>query len=1066
MTQPHVGSQDVGRSAPVPLQPAKRNGTPDHRLPNLVKLYHVPVFALRELIEDRATGKKYSHLRQAELIRKVDEMPAITEADIQNLYENYRYGRRLSFYLYLLPDGLTQPDLQELQVVLDELATLSLPDLLDQITAGKDYEQETSPNQVILLDEEELDGYREIRFRYYITHRFLNFEEEPDHVLQSRYGFLWLDLNLGYLAILSRDERVNRLLTRALSHSLQAIPLPVRFPKELLDKHFSIEKAKRLSYYDPGTGVRRSISGQGLWRKFASEIMAREQQYARPSSLYDEIVTDGVISGVGVTASKGKIYLTKTLPTSVVRDWARRRLPDLMRDVKELRQDQPETFSRSTEAMNRMRLPSPGKAALVAIVEALLQTEREQVTTVDLPMTAFEMYRALAGKYFDPYLRAQCLACGETAELCPYCENRYLEFEKQEVRCKNCGETVSNKESVALRCMNGHITTVPRSEAWNIAPNHWLQKRMTRIFSDVGRSWDEKQDYFHIEGSTLYRLRKGELDTCELPPVIQNYISNFWDPVTGQVHAGSGDIVIGSPPADRAPQPAPAPRRARIPAQLYPITHYHNFDLRIRGDARTGYTISASVGGGARTFPQPLGLPSNRVTSLRLNSSFRRASSNGDMQATGEALFKALFPPPIRKLWVDAVGELGEDQGLRLTLHIEAPELMRLPWELLFEEEYIGLRQRFPIVRFLDSPNPPEPVVLQPPLRVLVAVCPANGTRSPAAQAELGRIRDVLAQMPNKVEVDVLESASRDELLAHLRQGYHVLHYIGQGMVQGGQGYLVLQDAKSRSSQASATLLGHMTEGSKLRLMVLSPGQSPDRKPRDVLDNVAHSLVRAGIPAVVAMPMAMEETAAVAFNHTFYHSLATALPVDVAVQEARRNILNTQSDGNGKCIDWAIPTLTMRAPDGVILGIEEEETDMLLRREEIKPTVTFTPTFQGPIYGPVHTGTGRIQVNTLRYGVNADELGSLFEALYRLVDEQAPPDQKQRALQEIDALKEAIEDEEPDLGKMESVLRWFKRNLPQLAGAVSSVILHPIVGQVVEAAGEVLATEFRRRFGG
>ncbi len=907
MTQEHVGSQDVGGLAPMPLPHPKSNGTPEHRLPNLVKLYHVPVFALRELIEDRSSGGKYGHLRQAELIRKVDEMPGITEADIQNLYENYRYGRRLSFYLYLLPDGLTQPALPELQAVLDELATLSLPDLLDQITAGKDYELETSPNQVILLDEEELDGYREIRFRYYITHRFLNSEEEPDHVLQSRYGFLWLDLNLGYLAILSRDERVNRLLTRALSHSLQAIPLPVRFPKELLDKHFSIEKAKRLSYYDPGSGVRRSISGQGLWRKFASEIMAREQQYARPSSLYDEIIAEGVISGVGVTASKGKIYLTKTLPTSVVRDWARRRLPDLMRDLKALRQDQPETFDRSTDAMNRMRLPSPGKAALVAIVEALLQTERDQVTSVDLSMTAFEMYNALAGKYFDPYLRAQCLACDESAELCPYCENRYLEFEKKDVRCKNCGQTVSNKESVALRCMNGHITTVPRSEAWNMAPNHWLQKRMARIFSEVGQSWDEKQDYFHIEGSTLHRLRRGELGTCELPPVIQNYISNFWDPVTGQVHAGSGDIVVGSPPADRAPQPAPAPRRARIPAQLHPITHYDNFDLRIRGDARTGYTISASVGGGARTFPQPLLLPSDREPPLRLSDSFRRADSNGDMQATGEALFKAIFPPPIRKLWAGAVAKLGKNQGLRLTLHIEPPELVRLPWELLFEEEYIGLRQRFPIVRFLDVPDPPEPLILQPPLRVLVAVCPSNGARSPVSQPQLTQIRDVFARMPNKVEADVLESASRDELLAHVRQGYHVLHYIGQGTVQGDQGYLVLKDAKARASQASATLLGHMAEGSELRLIVLSPGDSLDQKHGNVLDSVAHGLVRAGIPAVVAMPMTMEQSAALAFSDTFYRSLASALPVDVAVQEARRSILETQHDRDGKCIDWAIP---------------------------------------------------------------------------------------------------------------------------------------------------------------
>jgi hypothetical protein len=436
------------------------------------------------------------------------------------------------------------------------------------------------------------------------------------------------------------------------------------------------------------------------------------------------------------------------------------------------------------------------------------------------------------------------------------------------------------------------------------------------------------------------------------------------------------------------------------------------------------------------------------------------------MQATGEALFKAIFPPAVRKLWTSAVGRLGDDEGLRLTLHIEPPELMRLPWELLFEEEYIGLRKRFPIVRYLDLPDPPEPITLQPPLRVLVAVCPANGTRPLAADAELARIREVLAQMPNKVEVDVLESANRDDLLASLRQGYHVLHYIGHSMVQGGEGYLVLQDSKARSSQASATLLGHMTEGSNLRLMVLSPGQSPKAETEEALGYVAHGLVRAGIPAVVAMPLTMEDAAAVAFNRTFYRALASGLPVDTAMQDGRRSVLSTQADSNGKCIDWAIPTLTMRAPDGVILGLEQKEADIMLRREEIKPTVTYTPTFHGPIYGPVHTGTGRLQVGTLRYGVDANELGSLFEALYRLVDEQAPSEQKERALQEVDALKEAIQDDEPDLGKMESVLRWFNRNIPQLAGAVSSVILHPIVGQIVEAAGDMLATEFRRRFAG
>jgi hypothetical protein len=48
---------------------------------------------------------------------------------------------------------------------------------------------------------------------------------------------------------------------------------------------------------------------------------------------------------------------------------------------------------------------------------------------------------------------------------------------------------------------------------------------------------------------------------------------------------------------------------------------------------------------------------------------------------------------------------------------------------------------------------------------------------------------------------------------------------------------------------------------------------------------------------------------------------------------------------------------------------------------------------------------------------------------------------------------------------MEYVRQWFGRNLPKLAGVVGSVVVHPIVGALVQAAGETLAAEFRMRFG-
>jgi hypothetical protein len=678
------------------------------------------VFALRALLERVAPGQALDGLRQADLVRRADAMPEIHEADVDNLYESARYGQQLAFYLYLLPSGLEEPELEELQAFLDEVTAQERPCHRGEGCSCHDYECESCPSQIRLLDEERWESFREIRFRYYVRHRFLNADERADEVLQSRYGFLWLDLSQGYLVILTRDEQANGLLAAALVACLRATPVPVHFPKELIDKHFSIEKAKQLSYYDPGTGVRRCISGHGLWQRFEQEIAAREQQFARPSSLYDEEVAQGVVSGLEVMASKGRMLLTRTLPTSVVRAWARQRLPDLMRDVRELQAYQPQALGKPIEAIRRLRLPSTSRAAINLIVQALLQVGREDVTSVSLPYSALEIYDSLAGRYFQPYVRTECSRCAQSAELCTECESRDLVIDGKDVRCGSCGTALSDGGSVTLHCMNGHATTVSLAEAWNIAPNHWLQKRISRIFADLGKVWDESNDYFHIEGKTLYRLRKDRIDTTQLPPVVQNYISNFWDPVSGQVHAGSGHII--------------------------------------------------------------------------------------------------------------------NDGG--------------------------------------------------------------NGSHSP----------------------------SGDEI-------------------------------------------------------VLLPSSTPE-----------------------GQVLADQET-------------------------------------------------------------EKEGEGAMLRREDIRPTVTYTPTFHGPIYGPTHAGSGNMQVQSLQYGMQADDLAALFAALSKTVEEQAPPDKKPEAMQKVVELKHAIQAAKPDVGRMESVLNWFKKYAPQLAGAVTSVIVNPIVGRLVEAAGELAVTEFRRRFG-
>lgn len=91
-------------------------------------------------------------------------------------------------------------------------------------------------------------------------------------------------------------------------------------------------------------------------------------------------------------------------------------------------------------------------------------------------------------------------------------------------------------------------------------------------------------------------------------------------------------------------------------------------------------------------------------------------------------------------------------------------------------------------------------------------------------------------------------------------------------------------------------------------------------------------------------------------------------------------------------------------------------------------------------------------------------LKQLFEELKVRITLEVEPSKQSSALERIDELQEAVTPEKINLTTMEYVKQWFMKSLPKISGAVTSVIIHPIVGKLVEASGDVAAEEFRRRF--
>jgi hypothetical protein len=93
------------------------------------------------------------------------------------------------------------------------------------------------------------------------------------------------------------------------------------------------------------------------------------------------------------------------------------------------------------------------------------------------------------------------------------------------------------------------------------------------------------------------------------------------------------------------------------------------------------------------------------------------------------------------------------------------------------------------------------------------------------------------------------------------------------------------------------------------------------------------------------------------------------------------------------------------------------------------------------------------------------ELRSAIESVKAEVRATAPPEQQADALGRIGELEEAIVAGEPDVTTLQYVRQWFGKNLPKLAGSITGLIVHPVVGKIVEAAGELAAKQFREAFG-
>lgn len=398
----------------------------------------------------------------------------------------------------------------------------------------------------------------------------------------------------------------------------------------------------------------------------------------------------------------------------------------------------------------------------------------------------------------------------------------------------------------------------------------------------------------------------------------------FYDLVAQRIPA------VGERPYLKAFQPHPPPKPPE--PEKEPAPQYANFDIFIgtqRADGR--YEITASTSDNYQTdSPSWQALPvDNPQYKQTLASLADLLASEADTEWLGNELYQFLFPQEVQKVYFQLRQRTGDQVRIRIHIPSDSPELHAIPWEYCTEDmNFMATNPETPTVRFIPLAKGVAAEEKPDVIRILVVMASPSGWGKIDLPAERARIEAALQPLVEAGEVQLqFETHATKSTFSRTFRAFkpHILHFVGHGKYRDadGEGVIVVEDGSGGAAELDAkdmNALMRMVRGlPKLVIMAAcKTAVSGDATPQDKHNagflGMGTRLIRAGIPAVIAMQYAIPSETASDFTHHLYQYLADGHPLDYAITQARFDIYFNSDDK----VFWAIPALFIRSENGHI----------------------------------------------------------------------------------------------------------------------------------------------------
>ncbi|MCK5917469.1 MAG: CHAT domain-containing protein [Cocleimonas sp.] len=297
----------------------------------------------------------------------------------------------------------------------------------------------------------------------------------------------------------------------------------------------------------------------------------------------------------------------------------------------------------------------------------------------------------------------------------------------------------------------------------------------------------------------------------------------------------------------------------------------------------------------------------------------------------GETLFNAVFQKSIGETYRESkITADNKKAGLRIRLRFpENPELINIPWEFLFDHRthsFLTLSGNTSIVRYMELSIGAKSMQIKPPLRVLVIISDPKDYPALNVAKERDNIQQALTPLEQRqrIELEIIEHATLRKITESIsKHNCHIIHFIGHGDFneERNEGVIVIENDKGNGLQVSSQRIAAIIEGSRSsRLIVLNACEGGITSTENIFSGVAQSVVKKGVPAVLAMQYVITDKSAIVFSTIFYNALSHGSPVDTSLTLARLAIYNQPNE-----IEFGTAALYMRAQSGRLFGKDKKK---------------------------------------------------------------------------------------------------------------------------------------------